>query len=74
MTTATAFCDTIDIRALQQTWAAFDRIAHLRPIRSKKEYGRTVALMNYLLDMVGDKENHALAGLLDLVGKLVEDY
>ena len=30
--------------------------------------------MNYLLDMVGDKENHALAGLLDLVGELVEDY
>jgi len=33
-----------------------------------------VALMNYLLDLVGDKENHALAGLLDLVGELVEDY
>ena len=74
MTTATAFNGTIDIRALQQTWAAFDRVAHLRPIRSEKEYGRTVALMNYLLDMVGDKENHALAGLLDLVGELVEDY
>ncbi|OGA30948.1 MAG: hypothetical protein A3G80_10845 [Betaproteobacteria bacterium RIFCSPLOWO2_12_FULL_62_13b] len=74
MTTATAFNDTIDIRALQQTWAAFDRVAHLRPIRSEKEYGRTVALMNYLLDMVGDKENHALTGLLDLVGELVEDY
>jgi len=74
MTTANAFDDTIDIRALQQTWAAFDRVAHLRPIRSEKVYGRTVALMNYLLDMVGDKENHALAGLLDLVGELVEDY
>ena len=74
MTTGTAFSDTIDIRALQQTWVAFDRVAHLRPIRSEKEYGRTVALMNSLLDMVGDKENHALAGLLDLVGELVEDY
>lgn len=74
MTTATAFNDTIDIRALQQTWAAFDRVAHLCPIRSEKEYGRTVALMNYLLDLVGDRENHALAGLLDLVGELVEDY
>jgi HTH-type transcriptional regulator/antitoxin HigA len=74
MTTVTASNGKIDIRALQQTWAAFDRVAHLRPIRSEKEYGRTVALMNYLLDIVGDKENHALAGLLDLVGELVEDY
>ncbi len=74
MATATESNDKIDIRALQQTWAAFDRLAHLRPIRSEEEYGRTVALMNYLLDVVGDKENHALAGLLDLVGELVEDY
>ena len=32
------------------------------------------ALMNNLLDVVGDKEDHALARLLDLVGELVEDY
>ncbi len=74
MATATASRDKIDIRTLQQTWAAFDRVAHLRPIRSEAEYDRTVVLMNYLLDVVGDKESHALAGLLDLVGELVEDY
>lgn len=74
MATATESNDKIDIRALQQTWAAFDRVAHLRPIRSEEEYGRTVTLMNYLLDVVGDKENHVLVGLLDLVGELVEDY
>jgi HTH-type transcriptional regulator/antitoxin HigA len=74
MTTTTASRDTIDIRALQQTWAAFDRVAHLRPIRSEEEYERTVALMNFLLDAVGDKEGHALSGLLDLVGDLVREY
>lgn len=74
MATATAPRDKIDIRTLQQTWAAFDRVAHLRPIRSEEEHDRTVALMNSLLDVVGDKEDHALAGLLDLVGGLVEDY
>lgn len=71
MTTATA---TIDINALQKTWSAFDRVAHLRPIRNDTEYERTVALMNYLLDVVGDNEDHALSGLLDLVSELVEDY
>ena len=74
MATATASRDTIDIRALRQTWAAFDRVAHLRPIRSEEEYDRTVALMNYLLDAVGDKEGHALSGLLDLVSELVGEY
>jgi HTH-type transcriptional regulator/antitoxin HigA len=74
MATATISNDMIDIRALQQTWAAFDRVAHLRPIRSEEEYDRTVALMNYLLDLVGDKKTHSLAGLLDLVGELVSDY
>lgn len=74
MTSTTASRDTIDIRALKQTWAAFDRVAHLRPIRSEEEYDRTVALMNYLLDAVGDKEDHALSGLLDLVSELVGEY
>ena len=71
MTTATA---TLDIKALQKTWAAFDRVAHLRPIRTEEEYDRTVSLMNYLLDIVGDRENHTLSGLLDLVSELVAEY
>lgn len=71
MTTAIA---ALDFKALKKTWAAFDRIAHLRPIRTEEEYDRTVSLMNYLLDMVGDQEDHALSGLLDLVSELVADY
>jgi len=71
MTTTTA---TLDIKALQKTWAAFDRVAHLRPIRTEEEYDRTVSLMNYLLDIVGYRENHALSGLLDLVSELVAEY
>ncbi len=71
MTTVAA---SLDIKALQRTWAAFDRVAHLRPIRSDEEYEHTVALMNYLLDVIGDLEDHALSGLLDLVSELVEDY
>ena len=71
MTTATV---SLDVKALQKTWAAFDRVAHLRPIRSEEEYDRTVALMNFLLDMVGDQEDHDLSGLLDLVSELVSDY
>jgi HTH-type transcriptional regulator/antitoxin HigA len=64
----------IDLDALQTTWSAFDRVAHLRPIRDDEAYGRIVVLMNDLIDAVGDNEVHPLAGLLDLVGELVADY
>ena len=74
MATTTASRESIDIEALRRTWTAFDRVAHLRPIRSDQEYDRAVTLMNCLLDTVGDKPKHALAGLLDLVSELVQEY
>lgn len=63
-----------DIRAIQTSWQAFDAMAHLRPIRTDKEYDRMVVLMNSLLDAAGDDEEHPLSGLLDLVGDLVSRY
>ncbi len=63
-----------DIRAIQTTWAAFDTMVHLRPIRDEADYDQMAALMNSLLDVVGEDEDHALAGLLELVGDLVSKY
>lgn len=63
-----------DIRAIQSSWAAFDSVVHLRPIHDEAAYDRMVALMNSLLDKVGDDEAHALSGLLELVGDLVSRY
>jgi len=63
-----------DIRAIQSTWAAFDTMVHLRPIRGEADYDQMLALMNSLLDVVGEDESHALVGLLELVGDLVSKY
>lgn len=63
-----------DIRAIQSTWVAFDTMAHLRPIHDEADYDKMVILMNSLLDEVGDDEDHALAGLLDLVGDVISKY
>ncbi|OIN92281.1 MAG: hypothetical protein AUJ20_08320 [Comamonadaceae bacterium CG1_02_60_18] len=49
-------------------------MANLRPIRSEMEYDRMVALMNSLLELAGDDEDHPLSGLLELVGDLVSRY
>ena len=63
-----------DIQAIWSAWAAFDSVARLRPIHDDASYDQTVALMNSLLDAVGDNEDHELAGLLELVGDVVSKY
>ena len=63
-----------DIKAVQTSWQAFDSMTHLRPIRNEADYDRTVFMMNSLLDVVGDDEDHPMAGLLEIVGDLVWNY
>ncbi len=63
-----------DIRAIQSSWAVFDSMAHLRPIHDEAGYDQMVALMNSLLYVVGDDEDHELSGLLELLGDVVSKY
>lgn len=63
-----------DIKAIQASWHKFDAMVQLRPIHDKASYDRMVSLMNTVLDVVGDDEEHALSGLLDLVSDLVWRY
>jgi HTH-type transcriptional regulator / antitoxin HigA len=63
-----------DIQAIQASWQALEAKAHLRPIQDKKNYQRMLALMNSLLDVAGDDEDHPLSGLLELVGDMVSKY
>ena len=64
----------IDVGALQASWQAFDSLAHLRPIRNEADYDRMVTLMQSLLDVAGDDEDHPLSSLLELAGDLVSRY
>lgn len=63
-----------DIRAIQSSWATFDSLVQLRPIHDEAGYDQLVILMNSLLDAVGEDEDHALSGLLELVGDIVSRY
>ena len=63
-----------DMAAAERAWQAFQSKLGVAAIQTPKQYDRTVALMNRLLDVVGDNERHPLAGLLDLVGDLVSAY
>lgn len=51
-----------------------DSVPFFGPIRNERDYTRMQALMDELLDLVGDDEDHPLADLLDVVGLLVAQY
>ena len=63
-----------NIPNLQASWQAFDALAHIRPIQSEAEFERMSAMMNALLDDVGDDEDHPLSGLLELISDLIYRY
>lgn len=63
-----------DIKAIQTSWQKFDTMAQLRPIHDEKSYVRMTALMNSLLDVAGDDEDHPLSSLLELVSDMVARY
>jgi HTH-type transcriptional regulator/antitoxin HigA len=62
--------------AITPAWNAFQNSLPVKmgTIQNEADYDRVIAFMNGLLDVVGDDEEHELAGLLDLVGQLVADY
>lgn len=66
----------IDTDTLVPAWQAFQSTLPVRigPIHNDAQHKQMVSLMNGLLDVVGDNEDHELAGFLDLVSQLVEDY
>ena len=66
--------DDIDAHALEAAWGELDRVARLRPIHDEASYDHAVALMNRVLDVMGDNEQHPLGGLLELLATLVGNY
>lgn len=41
---------------------------------TEAEYRRLVAVLDTLIDAVGEDESHALASLMEIVGVLIEQY
>jgi HTH-type transcriptional regulator/antitoxin HigA len=49
-------------------------MARLRPVHDESAYNDMLALVNSLLEVTGDDEDHPLSSLLELVGDLVSRY
>ena len=65
-----------DIDSLAPAWRELATRApvKLSTVQSERHYLAMVAFMNKLLDKIGDRENHPLMGLLDIVTIFIRDY
>lgn len=60
---------------LDTTEAAWSSLAgKICVLHSEAEYQQLVALLDSLIDQLGENESHPLASLMDIVGVLVEKY
>jgi HTH-type transcriptional regulator/antitoxin HigA len=62
----------VDLKETADAWRSLaDRIS---VPHSEEEYQRLVALLDGLIDEIGEDESHPLASLMETVGVLIEKY
>ena len=64
----------LDIDAVTSYYKALARLVPLKAITSEADYRKAVSALEQLLDAGGANQRHALAGLVEALGKLVESY
>ena len=63
------------MRAVEQVERAWPDVAPLVFVpHSEQDYQRLVAILDELIDTVGEDESHPLASLMEIIGVLIERY
>lgn len=60
------------IRTAQDIWPLLTHVVFVP--HAEREYQRLVAILDDLIDVVGEDENHPLASLMEVIGVLIEKY
>jgi HTH-type transcriptional regulator/antitoxin HigA len=60
------------LQQVETLWPPLSEV--LRVPHTEKEYAAIVALLDRLIDEVGEEENHPLASLMEVLGVLIEKY
>jgi HTH-type transcriptional regulator / antitoxin HigA len=63
---------SFDFSKTAVAWSALQETVYLP--RTEAQYNQLVALMDNLVDEVGEDENHPLASLMEIVSVLIENY
>ena len=62
----------IDVKRAANAWSSLSGAVFVP--HTEAEYNRIVALLDRLIDEVGEDENHPLASLMEVLSVLVERY
>lgn len=60
------------IRTAQDVWPVLTPVVFVP--HDESEYQRLVAILDDLIDEVGENENHPLASMMEVIGVLIEKY
>jgi HTH-type transcriptional regulator/antitoxin HigA len=63
---------SVDIAKTSSAWSSLTDTLFVP--HTIEEYERLVALLDTLIDEVGENESHPLASLMEIVGVLIENY
>ena len=63
---------TADIHAAQDVWPKLTPIVFVP--HAESEYQRLVTVLDDLIDVVGEDDNHPLSSLMEVIGVLIEKY
>ncbi|MCY3897220.1 MAG: hypothetical protein OXF50_04215 [Caldilineaceae bacterium] len=61
-----------EIETAQDVWPKVASVVFVP--HAESEYRRLVAVLDDLIDLVGENENHPLASLMEVIGVLIEKY
>ena len=64
--------ESIDIKRAADAWAPLAGTIFVP--HTEEEYIRIVALLDDLIDEVGENETHPLASMMEILGVLIEHY
>jgi HTH-type transcriptional regulator / antitoxin HigA len=63
---------TNEIETVEQVWPSLAPLLYVP--HSEQEYDRLVQMLDTLIDVVGEDEEHPLASLMEVISVLVEKY
>jgi len=60
------------LEQITPVWKNVSKFVHV--LHSEPDYQQAIELLDSLIDVVGEDEQHPLASLMELVGVLIEQY
>lgn len=63
---------TAELQSAQEAWPRLVPVVFVP--HAETEYQRLVAVLDELIDIVGEDDGHPLASLLEVIGVLIEKY